>query len=231
MGNWLRGRLTFANVVSGIALFIALGAGAYAAGLAPNSVKSKHIKDDQVKTADVRDDTLSGGGLTAADLRAGSVGPDEFADLPAVRLEGPGDCAALGQAVSDSTETELAFSGEDFDVTDLHTADPNCATPTRGEIVAPRAGIYALSAGILWPGSDTDGKRALYIDAGSRYAAQSEIQAASSGATLQNVSTIERLGTGDIVRAYVSQTSGSTLLISAFDSRTFLTLNWVGPAG
>jgi hypothetical protein len=153
-----------------------------------------------------------------------------------VRLETPDDtatapCEFTGQAVPDSAGTELAFSGEEFDVTDLHAADPNCVTPTRGEIVAPRAGIYALSAGVLWPGTDTDGKRTLYIDAGSRYSAQSEIQAASSGATLQNVSTIERLDTGDIVRAYVSQTSGSTLVIGSFDSRTFLTLNWVGPAG
>ena len=49
----IRSRLTFANMVSVIALFIALGAGAYAAGLAPNSVKSKHIVDGQVKQRDL----------------------------------------------------------------------------------------------------------------------------------------------------------------------------------
>ena len=41
------------NVLGLVALFIALGAGAYAAGLAPNSVKSKHIKDGQVKENDL----------------------------------------------------------------------------------------------------------------------------------------------------------------------------------
>jgi hypothetical protein len=70
----LRGGLTFANVISLTALFIALGAGAYAAGLAPNSVKSKHIVDNQVKSGDVRDDSLTDGGLTGEDVREDTLG-------------------------------------------------------------------------------------------------------------------------------------------------------------
>jgi hypothetical protein len=57
------------NVLGLIALFVALGAGAYAAGLAPNSVKSKHIVDGQVKSVDVQDN-----GLTGADIDESSVG-------------------------------------------------------------------------------------------------------------------------------------------------------------
>ena len=41
------------NVLGLLALFIALGAGAYAAGLAPDSVKSKHIVNEQVKEQDL----------------------------------------------------------------------------------------------------------------------------------------------------------------------------------
>ena len=48
----LRGRLTFANVVSVIALFAALGLGT-AWALQANSVKSKHIVNGQVKGVDV----------------------------------------------------------------------------------------------------------------------------------------------------------------------------------
>ena len=44
-------RLTFANVMSVVALFVAIGGVAYAAGLARNSVKSKQIKAGAVKTA------------------------------------------------------------------------------------------------------------------------------------------------------------------------------------
>ena len=54
----LRGRISYANVTATLALFVALGAGAYAAGLAPNSVKSKHIKNNQVKGADVKERSL-----------------------------------------------------------------------------------------------------------------------------------------------------------------------------
>jgi hypothetical protein len=47
------------NVVALVALFIALGAGAYAAThLKPNSVKSKHIVDGQVKTQDIAEGAI-----------------------------------------------------------------------------------------------------------------------------------------------------------------------------
>ena len=42
-------RLTFANVMSVVAVFIAIGGGAYAAGLAKDSVKSKQIAANAVK--------------------------------------------------------------------------------------------------------------------------------------------------------------------------------------
>jgi hypothetical protein len=48
----IRSRLTFANVISVIALFIALGGGAYALTVPKDSVKSKHIVDGQVKPVD-----------------------------------------------------------------------------------------------------------------------------------------------------------------------------------
>ena len=73
----LRNRLTYANVVATLALVIAVvGGTAYAA----NTVFSSDIVDDQVRSVDVRNDTLSGGGLTAADLRAGAVGTSEVLD-------------------------------------------------------------------------------------------------------------------------------------------------------
>jgi hypothetical protein len=76
--------------MASVAVFIALSAGAYAAGLAPNSVKSRHIVDNQVKPADVRDDNLRGGGLTGTDIiessltgvpvEANSVGSSQVVD-------------------------------------------------------------------------------------------------------------------------------------------------------
>ncbi len=63
------------NVVGYLALFIALSGSAYAAGLANNSVKSKHIKDGQVKSADVRNN-----GLTGNDIKEASLGEVPLAD-------------------------------------------------------------------------------------------------------------------------------------------------------
>jgi hypothetical protein len=60
-----------------LALFLVLTGGvAYAA----NTVSSSDIIDNQVFSADVRNDTLTGGGLAAADLRSGAVGTAEIGD-------------------------------------------------------------------------------------------------------------------------------------------------------
>jgi hypothetical protein len=60
------------NVVGYVALFFAMGLGT-AWALEVNSVKSKHIVDDQVKSADVRDDVLAGGGLTGDDIKESTL--------------------------------------------------------------------------------------------------------------------------------------------------------------
>ena len=73
----IRDRLTYANVMATIAVFIALGAGAYAAGLAPNSVKSKHIVDGQVRTGDVANDTGEHA-LTGSDVASESLGSTDI---------------------------------------------------------------------------------------------------------------------------------------------------------
>ena len=67
----LVGRLTYANVIATVALFVALGGGAYAVKSAKkNSVTSKSIKDNAVKSADVKD-----GGLMAKDFAADQPAP------------------------------------------------------------------------------------------------------------------------------------------------------------
>jgi hypothetical protein len=81
MVSWLRSRLSYANVVSTLTLFLVLGSGvAYAA----NTVFSSDIVDNQVFSADVRDDTLTGGGLSASDLQPGSVGTSEAQNIRSV---------------------------------------------------------------------------------------------------------------------------------------------------
>jgi hypothetical protein len=75
------------NVIGYIALFVALGGTAWAANsvgssdVIDNSLQSIDLKDDAgVKSADVANDTATGGGLASADLRADSVGSSEVID-------------------------------------------------------------------------------------------------------------------------------------------------------
>jgi hypothetical protein len=75
----LRGRLTYANVVSTISLFVVLGGTGFAAvTLSKNSVGSRQIRDGQVRNADLaRNAVASGkvrdGSLLRKDFKAGQV--------------------------------------------------------------------------------------------------------------------------------------------------------------
>ncbi len=74
-----------ANIIGYVALFFALSTGAYAAGLADNSVKSKHIKDGQVTSNDVLDNSLAGSDIVESSLNgvpvsANTVGSGQVAD-------------------------------------------------------------------------------------------------------------------------------------------------------
>ena len=73
----IRARLTYANVVATLSLFLVVSGGTAIALKGSNTVFSDDIVRNQVKSVDVRNDTLAGGGLKAADLRAGSVGGSE----------------------------------------------------------------------------------------------------------------------------------------------------------
>ena len=68
-------KLTYSRVVSTLALFIALGGSAYAAiELEKNDVRSKHIKDGQVKGKD-----LAGNSVTSPRVANGSLLEEDFA--------------------------------------------------------------------------------------------------------------------------------------------------------
>ncbi len=67
------GKLSYANVMATVAVFIAIGGGAYAAGLAKNSVGSKQIKNGQVKVEDLGENSVSG-----SKVKDGSLLPADF---------------------------------------------------------------------------------------------------------------------------------------------------------
>ena len=73
----LRPKLTYANVVSTLCLFILLGGTSYAAiKLGKNSVKGANIANNAVSSPKVRNGSLLAGDFKAGQLPAGQPGPD-----------------------------------------------------------------------------------------------------------------------------------------------------------
>jgi hypothetical protein len=110
MSKRLRPRLSFANVVSCLALFVALGGSAYAAiHLRKNSVGTKQLKKNAVTTQKVRKNAINGAkvknhSLLAKDFKTGQLpaGPRGQVGSPgATGPRGPSDgFSNLGSPVS-----------------------------------------------------------------------------------------------------------------------------------
>ena len=85
MLNRLRPRVTYANVVSSLCLFVLLGGAAYAASTLPkNSVGTKQLKKNAVTSAKVKNGTLK-----RADVKAGQFAtPAQLASVNAAKLGG-----------------------------------------------------------------------------------------------------------------------------------------------
>ena len=118
MHGRVRPKLSFANVVSLIALFLALSGGAYAAVAAKNTVTSKSIKKGAVKSADIANDKgvksadVGANALTGADINEGSLsGVDK---CPSAAPNKVGDLcfsSALGPANWDAALRDCASKG------------------------------------------------------------------------------------------------------------------------
>jgi hypothetical protein len=91
MIEWLRQRLTYANVIATLALFIALGGSSYAALTLPkNSVGTKQLRSGAVRSSDVKNGSLQVRDMSRRALRSlagrpGPAGPPGPAGAPAAR--------------------------------------------------------------------------------------------------------------------------------------------------
>jgi hypothetical protein len=156
-------------------VLVLMGGVAYAANtigsadVIDNSLLSADLKDNQaVKSADVRDDTLSNGGLAAADLKPDSVGTSEAADNS---LTGNDiDESSLGEVPSATLGGLGGESGNSFScnpesisaVTCSPAGAINLPAPSRvlilGEIRAEPDTGGGNGGGTCWPVSNLGGQ-------------------------------------------------------------------------
>jgi hypothetical protein len=158
-------------IVALIALFIALGGGAYALTLPKNSVKSKHIKDGQVRNPDIGNGAVSASKIAPGIIQTPPGQTPPGGTLPAgVTLKGVWapqgerpDAGTIGGAEG------VSFGG--YTLASRPTAHVipvggSATTECPGSVAAPGAlsGHLCLYVAKLSGGTATTGERMLVID-------------------------------------------------------------------
>jgi hypothetical protein len=104
----LRPRATYANVTATLALFVALGGGAYAATALPaNSVGSRQLKRNAVTTAKIKNNAVTGNDINESSLGkiAFATAADTATALGTVTYKTAAGTAAASSAANVATAT------------------------------------------------------------------------------------------------------------------------------
>jgi hypothetical protein len=226
-----RGRLTFANVTSILALVVALGTGgAFAAtqidgsAIKKRSVPANRIKKDALTGKEIRERSLGKVPLAAnaASLgrlrpnaflrsRPGAVTYDKQANLPFIRLDAAiGDYSSLQPACLQNPQ-HPAPPPAPQPITDGNglcgLPDPGFNSDATGFRVSV-PGVYAISAGFNWH-TPASGRRFLGLEVtrgtSSFYVAKDDHGVSDTGIhdQISSIATVVRLNAGDKVREMV----------------------------
>src|SRR5687768_7188594 len=154
----MRSHFSYANVMSTLAVFLAVTGGTAALAIsgknqvkkddiAKNAVRSSDIAKNAVGSSDVAVDSLG-----AADLAPGSVGTSELATVPVARIERE---AAL--TVPDFGTTNVPFDTDSSPKpNDAYDPYDMWKTGSPENVVVPASGLYLLTARVIWSFDDTD---------------------------------------------------------------------------
>jgi hypothetical protein len=131
----LRSKLTYANVISSLCLFMLLGGGAYAAknGLAPNSVGTKQLKNNAITGKKIKKGTIEASKLTASAVTTlkGAAGPTGPQGIQGPQgLTNGGAFGTVG--LNEDEETALVGDHPGFAAVERPAVGIYCLTPTPG---------------------------------------------------------------------------------------------------
>jgi hypothetical protein len=147
----VRSRLTFANVVSLMALFVALSGGAYALTIPKSSVGAKQLKKNAVTAPKIKKNAVTSAkvrnrSLTGADLKNDSVTGDDLVESTLATVP---SAATASSATTASNASALGGQGPSA----FETAS---ASDTRTDVAEPQGTLVpALSATITTSGPRT----------------------------------------------------------------------------
>jgi hypothetical protein len=119
----LRPRPTYANVTATLALFVALGGGAYAATALPaNSVGSKQLKKNAVVTAKIKNNAVSGSKVLNNSLAGPDVKESSLAKVPSAAVADTATHAAASAALDQVTYKTAAGTAPPTSAANVATA-------------------------------------------------------------------------------------------------------------
>jgi hypothetical protein len=154
MASKLRSRLSYANVVSTICLFVVLGGTSY--GLATGSIDSREIKNNTVRSKDIRNSQVRGRDIRNSTIRSRDVALDALlgADINESTLGQVPRAATAGSASTAGTVSNGAIGSEEVGTIDMRLGDivdvPD--GQGRGSIARCGPGQKLISGGGSWIG-------------------------------------------------------------------------------
>ena len=154
MKSWFsraRARLSFANVTSTLALFLALGGTSYAAATLPldsvgkGQIKSNAVGKSEIAANSVGTSELRNSGVAAADIKSGAVGPSEVRPN-AIDSDELADGGIGAADLSDAAKTAVAgLNAVTFRAS--ANADGTGAAGNAKTITAAGGGVYNVDLG------------------------------------------------------------------------------------
>jgi hypothetical protein len=156
----LRERLTYANLVATLALFVALGGTSYAvlhvgsADVVDNSLRSRDIRNDTVRSRDLRDRTLRARDVRRDSLGSGVIKESVLGAVPnAANAERVGGRTAGELRVACPTDTVakagVCIEGSPRAPDGFLGAINHCDQAGRGLVTMPQLDAFLRSAGPL----------------------------------------------------------------------------------